>query len=158
MCIRDSIHTVAPPEDHAGGAWTGDGVVVNSENDEISLNGMDVLSAKTAITAWLEGNGIGTPTVTYRLRDWLFSRQRYWGEPFPIVFDEHDLPVAIPEAMLPVELPEIIDFEPEIVEDNAESVPEPPLGRADAWVTVDLDLALPDWAGDSGGTKTYRRE
>jgi leucyl-tRNA synthetase len=54
----------------------------------------------------------GAATVSYRLRDWLFSRQRYWGEPFPIVYDESDLPVALPAAMLPVELPDMADFAP----------------------------------------------
>ncbi|MGZ6973225.1 MAG: leucine--tRNA ligase [Acidimicrobiia bacterium] len=139
-------------------AFTGDGVGVNSANDEVSLDNLSVAEAKRAITTWLEAQQLGTATVTYKLRDWLFSRQRYWGEPFPIVFDEDELPVAVPESMLPVELPEIMDFEPEIVADDAESVPLPPLARAESWVTVDLDLPLPDWAGGSSGTKTYRRE
>jgi len=145
------IHTVAPPEDHAGGAWTGDGVVVNSENDEISLNGMDVPSAKTAITAWLESHGIGSGTITYRLRDWLFSRQRYWGEPFPIVYDEHDLPIALPDELLPVDLPDVPDYSPRtFAAADAHSTPEPPLGRNTEWVNVTLDL------GD--GPRTYRRD
>ncbi len=64
------------------------------------------------MVAWLEEHGAGRAETTYRLRDWLFSRQRYWGEPFPIVYDEHGLPVALPESMLPVELPELADFRP----------------------------------------------
>lgn len=145
------IHTVATPEGHEGGAWTGDGVVVNSGNDEISLDGMDVASAKAAITAWLEERGVGSGTVTYRLRDWLFSRQRYWGEPFPIVYDEHDLPIALPDSLLPVDLPDVPDYSPRtFAADDASSTPEPPLGRNEDWVHVTLDL------GD--GPRTYRRD
>jgi len=145
------IYTVQPPADHAGGAYTGDGAVVSSENEEISLNGMDVPSAKAAITAWLEQHGIGAGTVTYRLRDWLFSRQRYWGEPFPIVYDEHDLPIALPADQLPVELPDVPDYSPRTFDaDDVHSTPEPPLGRNDDWVNVTLDL------GD--GPRTYRRD
>jgi leucyl-tRNA synthetase len=131
-------------------AYVGDGVGVNSANGDVSLDGLGVADAKAAITDWLVAHDLGEATVNYKLRDWLFSRQRYWGEPFPIVYDDLDLPVAVPEAMLPVELPEIIDFEPEIVADDVESVPAPPLSRAENWVTVELDL------GD--GPKQYRRE
>ena len=66
------------------------------------LNGLDVAAAKAKIITWLEKHGWGQGAVTYRLRDWLFSRQRYWGEPFPIVYDETGLPIALPESMLPV--------------------------------------------------------
>ncbi len=131
-------------------AFVGDGRAMNSANADVSLDGLAVRDAKAAITAWLAGRGAGDATVNFKLRDWLFSRQRYWGEPFPIVYDELDLPIALPESLLPVELPEIIDFEPEIVADNSASVPAPPLSRAEAWTTVELDL------GD--GPKTYRRE
>ena len=131
-------------------AFVGDGVGVHSANDDVSLDGLGVADAKAAITDWLLAQDLGEATVNYKLRDWLFSRQRYWGEPFPIVYDDLDLPVALPEALLPVELPEIIDFEPEIVADDAASVPAPPLSRAEGWSTVELDL------GD--GPKPYRRE
>ena len=97
----------------------------------------------------LERGGWGKGTTTYKLRDWLFSRQRYWGEPFPIVYDTDDRPLALPDSMLPVELPEVVDFEPH-VSDDPDALPEPPLSRAEDWVFVDLDL------GD--GTRTYRRE
>ena len=94
--------------------------------------------------------GAGTGTITYKLRDWLFSRQRYWGEPFPIVYDDDGLPVALPESMLPVELPELDDFEPQVSTTTADTPPEPPLARAETGSTVDLDL------GD--GVRRYRRE
>jgi leucyl-tRNA synthetase len=71
-----------------------------------------VADAKAAITDWLTAKGVGEGTITYRLRDWLFSRQRYWGEPFPIVYDEHDLPLAVPQSALPVNLPEVPDYSP----------------------------------------------
>ncbi|WP_029069226.1 leucine--tRNA ligase [Jonesia quinghaiensis] len=148
----DVVYTVAPPQDFAGdSAWTGDGDIINSSNEEISLNGMTVPQAKSAIISWLEQQKTGTGTVTYRLRDWLFSRQRYWGEPFPIVYDENDQPIAVPESMLPIALPDTPDFAPRTFDpQDAESQPEPPLGRNDEWVNVDLDL------GD--GVRTYRRE
>ncbi|MEO6467853.1 MAG: class I tRNA ligase family protein [Acidimicrobiia bacterium] len=131
-------------------AFTGDGVAVNSVNTDVALDGMGIADAKAAITSWLEDTGTGEATVNYKLRDWLFSRQRYWGEPFPIVYDDLDLPIAVPDELLPVALPEIMDFEPEIAEDSDASVPAPPLSRAEAWTTVELDL------GD--GVRSYRRE
>ncbi|GAB6938958.1 leucine--tRNA ligase [Isoptericola variabilis] len=148
------IRTVEPagglPDDFAG-AYTGDGVAVNSSNDEISLDGLGVAEAKEKIVAWLSARGAGEGTTTYRLRDWLFSRQRYWGEPFPILWDEDDRPVAIPADMLPVDLPDVPDYAPRTFDpDDADSSPEAPLGRNDEWVHVTLDL------GD--GPKTYRRD
>ena len=78
-------------------AYVGDGVAMNSANDEVSLDGLRVDDAKRVIGEWLERTGWGEPTVTYKLRDWLFSRQRYWGEPFPIVYDEIG-PIALPDV------------------------------------------------------------
>jgi leucyl-tRNA synthetase len=98
-------------------------------------------------TAWLEETGHGRSGRTYRLRDWQFSRQRYWGEPFPIVYDEHG-PVALPESQLPVLLPEMTEFKPE--PGTEDSDPVPPLARAAGWGHVVLDL------GD--GPREYRRE
>ena len=145
------IYTVEPPEGFSGAAWTEDGTVVNSANDEISLDGLDVPTAAARITAWLQARGTGSGTVNYRLRDWLFSRQRYWGEPFPIVYDEHDLPIALPDALLPVELPDVPDYSPTTFDpQDAGSNPEPPLGRNGEWVQVTLDL------GD--GPRRYRRD
>jgi leucyl-tRNA synthetase len=140
------VRTVQPPAEFDGQAYLGDGPAINSR----FLDGLHVDDAKRAITEWLEHTGNGKGSVTYKLRDWLFSRQRYWGEPFPIVYDETGLPVALPESMLPVELPEISDFRPRIVADDEETLPEPPLARAEHWVTVTADL------GD--GPKTYLRE
>ena len=144
------IATVQAPEGHEG-AYGGDGAIINSSNDSISLDGMSVAEGQAAITAWLEERGAGRGTVSYKLRDWLFSRQRYWGEPFPIVFDEEGVAHAVPDSMLPVELPEVDDYSPRTFDpDDASSEPEPPLGRATEWVEVELDL------GD--GPKKYRRE
>ncbi|HEX5740074.1 MAG TPA: leucine--tRNA ligase [Pilimelia sp.] len=146
------VRTVAPPPDFTGGPFTGDGPAVNSSNDAgLTLDGLGVAEAKAAAVAWLERTGHGVGAVTYRLRDWLFSRQRYWGEPFPVVYDETGLPVALPESMLPVVLPEVDDFAPRtFAPDAADTAPETPLSRAADWVTVELDL------GD--GPKRYRRE
>ena len=146
------VETVIPESDHDGAsAWTGDGEVINSANSGISLNGMTVADAKTAITEWLEAKELGEATVNYRLRDWLFSRQRYWGEPFPIVYDETGMPIALPEEMLPIELPEVTDYSPKALDpEDRNSDPVPPLARATDWASVEVDL------GD--GTKVYRRE
>ncbi|GAA2432376.1 leucine--tRNA ligase [Streptomyces glaucus] len=128
-----------------------DAKIVNSANDRISLDGLGVTEAKARITAWLESTGIGEGTVNYRLRDWLFSRQRYWGEPFPIVYDEDGVAHALPESMLPLELPEVEDYSPRTFDpDDADTQPETPLSRNEDWVNVTLDL------GD--GPKKYRRE
>lgn len=152
----DIVRTIGPADDPYGpdltqGAYTGDGVAVDSANDELTLDGLGKDAAKAAMTAWLERKGAGHATVTHRLRDWLFSRQRYWGEPFPVVWDEDGNVHALPESMLPVELPELTDYPPKAYDpDDADSSPEPPLGRAHDWVTVELDL------GD--GVKRYRRD
>ncbi len=140
------IRTVQAPEGFDG-AFTGDAPAINSD----WLNGMGVADAKAAMIAWLEEHGHGRGATTFRLRDWLFSRQRYWGEPFPIVYDETGLPVALPESMLPVVLPDTDDFSPRTFDaDDEHSEPETPLSRKKDWVTVELDL------GD--GPKTYTRE
>ncbi|MFI9490853.1 leucine--tRNA ligase [Streptomyces halstedii] len=125
--------------------------LVNSANDEVSLNGLGVVDAKARITEWLEAQGVGAGTVNFRLRDWLFSRQRYWGEPFPIVYDEDGVAHALPESMLPLELPEVEDYSPRTFDpEDADTQPETPLSRNADWVHVTLDL------GD--GPKKYRRE
>ncbi len=136
------------PDDEA---WTGDGVTINSANDEVSLNGLAQAEAKATIIDWLERKGVGRRTITYKLRDWLFSRQRYWGEPFPIVYDEDGVAHALPESELPVLLPEVTDYRPQALDpDDETSDPVPPLARASEWTTVTLDLG--------NGPKAYRRE
>ncbi|MBZ4014253.1 leucine--tRNA ligase [Streptomyces purpurogeneiscleroticus] len=130
-----------------------DAKIVNSSDDTISLDGLGVTEAKAKITEWLAQQGIGEGTVNFRLRDWLFSRQRYWGEPFPIVYDEDGVAHALPESMLPLELPEVEDYSPRTFEpDDADTSPETPLSRNEDWVNVELDL------GDGRGVRRYRRE
>jgi leucyl-tRNA synthetase len=144
------VRTVEPSAGWEGQAYVGDGPAVNSHNDEISLDGLAIAEAKQAITQWLVDKGAGRATVQYKLRDWLFSRQRYWGEPFPVVWDDHG-PIPLPDDQLPVELPDIADYAPKTyAADDADTEPEPPLSRAADWVNVELDL------GD--GLRSYRRE
>ena len=131
-------------------AFVGDGPLVNSRNDEISLDGLPVDAAKAAITAWLESKGLGKKKVNYKLRDWLFSRQRFWGEPFPLVHCPHCGVVPVPEDQLPVRLPEMEDYRP---------TPDgrPPLARAGDWLNVPCPVCgapahretntMPQWAG-----------
>ena len=157
------IRTVQPPADHdEDSVFTGDGAKINSANDEIDLNGTTIDEAKAAMLDWLEGKGLAKPSTQYRLRDWLFSRQRYWGEPFPIVYDEFGAPHAIPDDQLPVDLPEVPDFSPRtFAADDVDSEPEAPLSRNREWAEVELDLGdgprmyrrdtntMPNWAGSS---------
>jgi leucyl-tRNA synthetase len=148
------VRTVQPTDGWDGEAFTGEGPAVNSANDEISLDGLGIAEAKRAITEWLVGRGAGEVKVQYKLRDWLFSRQRYWGEPFPIVWpaeDEDAGPVGLPDSQLPVLLPDVDDYAPKTFDPNdADSEPEPPLSRAAEWVEVELDLGA--------GPQRYRRE
>ncbi|MFM9379213.1 leucine--tRNA ligase [Gordonia sp. VNK21] len=152
------LEVISSPDGVTEQAYTGDGPLVNSGY----LDGLNVDEAKAAVIARLEEQGAGTGTVQYKLRDWLFARQRYWGEPFPIVYDEDGAPHPLPEAMLPVELPEVADYQPVSFDpDDADSVPSPPLAKAAEWVAVDLDLGdglqtyqrdtnvMPQWAGSS---------
>jgi leucyl-tRNA synthetase len=139
-------------------AHAGDGTLVNSDY----LDGMDVMAAKEAITARLEADGRGRARIEFKLRDWLFARQRYWGEPFPVVYDSDGRPHALDEAALPVELPDVPDYSPVLFDpDDADSEPSPPLAKATEWVHVELDLGdglqpysrdtnvMPQWAGSS---------
>lgn len=144
------IRTVQPPDDWKGKAYVGDGPAINSD----FLNGLHIADAKKKITEWLEANGVGERRVNYKLRDWLFSRQRYWGEPFPIL---HELDSAgnptglvrrVEDRDLPVKLPELEDFKPT-------GDPAGPLVKATDWLNVTIDgkryrretNTMPQWAG-----------
>ncbi len=124
------VRTVQPPADFEGEAFTGDGPAINSANDEIDLDGMGVAEAKAVVIPWLEAKGLGQGTVNYRLRDWLLSRQRYWGVPIPVVHCPACGEVDVPEDQLPVELPALrgADLKPQGVS---------PLAAAEDWVNVD---------------------
>jgi leucyl-tRNA synthetase len=101
------VRTVQPEEGFDGKAYTGDGPAINSANDEISLDGLPIDEAKTRIIDWLQDKGLGERTINYRLRDWLLSRQRYWGAPIPIIHCPTCGEVPVPEDQLPVELPDL---------------------------------------------------
>ncbi len=133
-------------------AFVGDAPYVASANDTLVLDGLSsVAEAKSRAIAWLIEHGHGNSAVTYRLRDWLFSRQRYWGEPFPIVYDDDGRAHPVPEDMLPVRLPELEDFKPQTLDPHDDVTdPIPPLARVTDWVDVEMDL------GDGPGR--YRRE
>lgn len=139
------VRTVEPPEGFDGGAYTGEGRIINSG----FLDGLSVGEAKAKMIDWLEANGKGRRRIQYKLRDWLFSRQRYWGEPFPIIFVDGE-PKTVPDEQLPVTLPDLEEFKPS-------GTPEGPLATARNWVdTVDPETGkpaqretntMPQWAG-----------
>jgi leucyl-tRNA synthetase len=133
-------------------AFIGDAPYVNSSRDGLELDGIErVAEGKQRTIDWLVANEVGEATTTYKLRDWLFSRQRYWGEPFPIVYDADGLPYGLPDELLPLVLPETDDFSPRTFDPDDEfSNPESPLDRLDWWTEVELDL------GD--GPRWYRRD
>ncbi|MBL4591074.1 MAG: leucine--tRNA ligase, partial [Phycisphaerales bacterium] len=149
------VRTVMPPEDFKGEAYTGEGVATNSR----FLDGLEIEPAKQKMIEWLAEHQFGASKVNYKLRDWLFSRQRYWGEPFPIVFDERGDHHAVGMDTLPVSLPALADYEP-VVSDE----PKPLLAKAVEWVNTtageagvaDMDAdakvrretnTMPGWAG-----------
>ncbi|MHC5028686.1 MAG: class I tRNA ligase family protein [Planctomycetota bacterium] len=119
------VRTVQPPASFDGKAYVGDGPAMNSG----FLDGMEVVEAKRTIIDWLEKHGRGRARVQYKLRDWLFSRQRYWGEPFPVVYDEQGRHYAVGEATLPVALPAMTDYHP--IESDE---PAPLLAKATEWL------------------------
>ena len=131
-------------EDFGDAPYVHDGVAVNSP----IIDGLKTADAIEKMISTLQANGAAYKSVKYKLRDWLFSRQRYWGEPFPIVLDEHGNAHAIPEVDLPLTLPQMDDFKPT-------GTPEPPLGKALDWVKYSRDGAsftretntMPQWAG-----------
>jgi leucyl-tRNA synthetase len=145
--ILDVVRPVAGPLESMEGsvstsdaAFTGEGIAINSD----LLNGLSTAQAKARMISWLQETGLGTRRVQYKLRDWLFSRQRYWGEPFPVVWngDQHEV---ISESDLPLTLPELADYKPS-PEGNA------PLAKAAEWVRlpdgrVRETNTMPQWAG-----------
>ncbi len=124
--IREVVRTISGEEESC---FSGNGVAVNSASDAVSITDKTTNDAKQIIIAWLEKEGIGSAKVNFRLRDWLFSRQRYWGEPFPIVFDEDGLYYPVQEHKLPVTLPNLEDYTP--AESND---PQPLLSKATDWL------------------------
>ena len=144
------VQVVQPPD--AKTEWQGfcdEGTAVNSSNAEIALDGLPTAEAKRQITVWLESKGLGQKTVNFKLRDWLFSRQRYWGEPFPILWrkdaDGNLYHEALPETALPLMPPTLEDYKP-----TADG--QPPLARAQDWLhlpdgAVRETNTMPQWAG-----------
>jgi leucyl-tRNA synthetase len=144
------VRTVQPPEGWEGKAYLGEGPAINSG----FLNGLGIDDAKRKMIDWLEEKGLGAGKVNYKLRDWLFSRQRYWGEPFPILheIDADGKPTGVIEPLspeeLPLRLPDLEDFKPS-------GKPEPPLGKATDWLHVSRNgkryrretNTMPQWAG-----------
>ena len=144
-------------------AFTGDAAHINSANEDgLDLNGLGKGEAIERAVLWLVDRQKGSEKIQYKLRDWLFARQRYWGEPFPIVYDENGQAHGLPEDMLPVELPQVEDYNPVAFDpEDADSEPAPPLAKATDWVEVELDLGhgtqkywrdtnvMPQWAGSS---------
>jgi len=135
--------------------FAGEGEGVGSSNADVSLDGLPTDRAKEAIVAWLERKGIGAAKGLFKLRDWLFSRQRYWGEPFPLLHGSGGRIRAAGEGDLPVVLPEMEDFRP-AVSDDPETPPKPSLARApEEWRIVTIDgerwerehNTMPQWAG-----------
>jgi leucyl-tRNA synthetase len=144
------VQVVQPPDPKTD--WHGfvdEGISVNSTGPEISITGLPTAEAKKKITDWLEAKGLGKRTINYKLRDWLFSRQRYWGEPFPIVWKRdasgnlyHE---ALPESALPLLPPPLTDYKPT-------ATGEPPLARAKDWANLPDGSTretntMPQWAG-----------
>jgi leucyl-tRNA synthetase len=148
--FRLPVVEVVAGGDIAAAAYTGEGTGVHSANSEVSLDGLPSAEAKSVMTAWLSRRGIGKAAVEYKLRDWLFSRQRYWGEPIPIVHLDDGSMKALSEKDLPLLLPDLKKFQPS-------GTTESPLALAEEWVNV-LDTAtglhgrretntMPQWAG-----------
>ncbi|MBE0534864.1 MAG: leucine--tRNA ligase [Phycisphaerae bacterium] len=139
------IIQVVAPREPVEGCFAGEGVAVNSGD----FTGLSTAEFKLKITDWLEEEGLGTRAVNYKLRDWLFSRQRYWGEPFPIIHAQDGEVVPLSEGDLPLTLPEVEDYKPM-------GTGEPPLAKSADWLNVTLPdgrkgtretNTMPQWAG-----------
>jgi leucyl-tRNA synthetase len=140
------VRTVQPPDDFDGKAYTGEGPAIHSG----FLDGMEIGPAKAAMTAWLEEQSVGKASIHYKLRDWLFSRQRYWGEPFPLVHHADGHVSCLPVDELPVTLPQVEDYQPS-------GTGESPLSNVTDWVNITDPVSgepvrrethtMPQWAG-----------
>jgi len=143
-------------------AFVGDGVNGNSPPPQVQLtssacdiNNLATPEAKAKITEGLVAAGLGRSAIQYKLRDWLFSRQHYWGEPFPILHGPEGEIVCLDESELPVTLPDMEDFKPETLPPDSDKMPESPLSRLTDWLTVERDgrtyrretNTMPQWAG-----------
>ena len=130
--------------------WTGNGKSIHSANKHLDINGLGVKEAKSKMIDYLASHGLGKKTVNYKLRDWLFSRQRYWGEPFPIIIMDSGEIRLVPEDQLPVTLPDLTDFKPS-------GTGESPLANAKDWLDYTDPVTgehgrretntMPQWAG-----------
>jgi leucyl-tRNA synthetase len=147
----DATHRADGRDSPNAEIFADEGAAINSG----SFNGMTSAQFKKEITDWLQKEGRGQRKINYKLRDWLFSRQRYWGEPFPILHGPDGEIRPVDEVDLPVELPELPDFRP-TASDDPDAPPRPPLGRApESWRSVVIDgvryerelNTMPQWAG-----------
>jgi leucyl-tRNA synthetase len=140
--VRPATASEATPS--LNSAYEGEGIAINSS----ILDGLPTARAKDMMIGVLEAEGTGHRSIKYKLRDWLFSRQRYWGEPFPILLDDQQNPIPLDESELPLKLPAMSDFQPT-------GTPEPPLSKAKDWLKVERDgrtftretNTMPQWAG-----------
>lgn len=130
------IEVVRDPAEGETPCYAGEGVAMNSSSDQLSIDGRTTAEAKSDVITWLEEHGLGRGKVNFRLRDWLFSRQRYWGEPFPVVFDDDGHHYGLSDEALPLELPALEDFAP--VESD---VPTPLLGKVGDWINTTAGAA-----------------
>jgi leucyl-tRNA synthetase len=130
-------------------AFTGNGLLVNSANEELDINGLEKNEAIMKVCEWLENKDYGKKAVNFKLRDWIFARQRYWGEPFPLYYTEDDEMELVEDDQLPLKLPDVESYEPT---DNGES----PLSAIDSWVNIKANDGkpakretdtMPQWAG-----------
>jgi leucyl-tRNA synthetase len=128
FAIKHGLDIVKVIESDENGCFTGDGVHINSG----IINGLNNEAAKETIIAYLESLGLGKKEITFRLRDWVFSRQRYWGEPFPVLFDEEGQVIALDEAELPLELPKMLNIKPS-------GTGESPLANLYEWINIKKD-------------------
>ncbi len=144
------LKPVVKPHEETDGCWEGDGTMIHSSNKEVSLDGLGVAQAKIAITDWLEKSGHGEKRVQYKLRDWLFSRQRYWGEPIPVLHFDDGTTRLLDLDELPLLPPEVSDYKPS-------SDGQSPLAKVDEWVHIQDPKTskparretntMPNWAG-----------